>query len=248
MFRKQARTTQPRAVVGANSYWRERGMTSLYDLSRGIWQIDQVNGFNQGESLGVGADFLAEGRLTTVGTAGNGVRLRHGIPLNITPPISIVIGCRFISGSVPWSLLRASTTWFGWYGGAGNGEVGSAENNVFDGAVGVGGNGNIAFTSSANSLRCAGASSWAVDSAYTPPTLVDTAYVTLGFSARDINDNPASASFSHFAAFNCQLTDQELQSLAANPWQLFASTERRIWIPQAAVAAGNDALMGQICL
>ena len=41
----------------------------------------------------------------------------------------------------------------------------------------------------------------------------------------------------NFAYFDTDLSDEAIRRLYLYPWQLFAPTERRIWIPQAAVAA-----------
>jgi hypothetical protein len=63
--------------------------------------------------------------------------------------------------------------------------------------------------------------------------------VTLGWARKGsgLNDNPGIGRFTHFAAIQGYLSDDELVSLANNPGQLWAPEEQIIWVPGSVESA-----------
>jgi hypothetical protein len=220
------RYQQPQQVVGADPKWVARGLRSAYSLAPGVWSVNQVTGRTGGALVGSGVTFVG-GALRTPGVASNGATLEHGLALNITLPITLVVGWRRVSGAVSWSLLRndAGDTWTGWYGEV-DGTIKSTNSNSFDGLLALGGAGGTAFThASGTSLYGASVAASATSAAASTPASVNASTVALGWARRGAGfvDNPAVADFTHFAAIQGALSISELQSLAGNPWQLFAA-------------------------
>lgn len=241
----EARTRQPQTLVGANPYWCQRGLKSLYSLVPGIWQINQVTGLLGGAQEGTGITFV-NGKLRTPGVTSNGARLDHGLALNIALPITLVVGWTQLSGAVSWSLLSRSTdNWNGWY--SQGTAVKTSDNNSFDGAVDMLGGGSYAIChANASSIKGASTTTLVQDTTATAPTIVGNQAVYLGWAQRGSSqDNPAVAEFTHFGALQADLDFAELRSLAANPWQLWAPEPRRLWAPSAAYVAPPVGTLGQ---
>ena len=232
------RYQQPQSgLPGANKFWVQKGLKSLYSLAPGVWNVNQVTGKVGGLPVGAGVTFVG-GKLRTPGVAGDGAYLAHGLALNIAAPVTFVMGYTHLSGVVGWSLLTDGVdgVWHGWYGQSSGFTSSSA--NSFDGALAIGG--SIAVShDSGTSLRGSNGGAVLVDTTAVFPTIVNTPNVTLGWSNRGagLNDNPGIAEFTHFAALQGSLTDFELRQLAANPWQLFAPTRTRLVV----AAAGGGA-------
>ena len=223
----------PTEPAAPSQYWIDRGLRSLYILDQGNWRTNLVTGEVGGTTFGTGPTF-PDGWLRTTGSVFNGALLAHGLDLNVALPITFVAGWRRISGSVAWSLLANQSNWHGWYGGD-TGIFNSANNNSFDGSLTLGGNGNVAVChAAANDLRGASYTTYAIDTSVAAPTLVNRAEVALGCSRRSASDNAAVAEFTHFAAIQGELTQDELQALADNPGLLFEPL--RIWVPASAGA------------
>jgi hypothetical protein len=226
----------PQEAVQASPEWIARGLRSLYILDAARWRINQVTGRVGGDGVGTGPDF-PNGWLRTFSNTTNYATLEHGLQTNIALPITIVVGWRRLSGVVSWSLLHnGSTQWSGWYG-ENTGQVKSSNANSFDGELVLSGGGSVAFAHvSATSLRGASTALTATDTTATVPAVVATPIVTLGGSRRNSAnlDNVSTAEFTHFAAIQGNVSDQELIELAHNPWQLFAP--RQIWVPYTAAS------------
>ncbi len=228
-------TVQPQYITGPSPRWAGR-LTSLYSLTPGTWQINQVNGTTGGSIVGTGPTWL-NGKLRVSGSTSNYVLLQHGLPLNIAVPFCIVIGCERLAGSgVSWSLLRNNAAWSGWYMEA-QGDVKSSNSNSFDGLVSLGGGNNYAFVHrSSTDLTGASFGALVIDTTAVAPTTVDRAEVALGVVRRSTITAGADSVFTHFAVIRGDVSDAELKSLAVNPWQLFAP--RSIWVP-VSVAGGT---------
>ncbi|HOF29434.1 MAG TPA: hypothetical protein PK441_01200 [Burkholderiaceae bacterium] len=221
-------TEQPTDIVTPSARWLARGLTAAYLLQPHLWTINMVTGQIGGTHIGTGISFVG-GKLRTPGTSGNGALLDHGLPINIAAPISMVVGCEHVSGSTDWGLLRNTANWYGWYSDT-TGAIKTANNNVFNGALTLGGNGSVAFrhTSNADLTGAAGAN-LVTDATTTLPTTVDRTQIVLGYSRRSVSDAPAVADFTHFYVFQAALSDAELVELANEPWRLWE--ERRGVIP-----------------
>lgn len=223
----------PGEIVPPNAKWLARGLKSLYLLTPELWQTNLVTGKLDGRPAGTGVTFPNR-KLYTPGTTGNGAYLAHGLALNVSAPVTLVIGCTHLTGAVDWSILSsASTQWSGWYGQA-TGVTTSALNS-FDGLLGIGG--SVAVThDSSTSLRGSNGGAVLTDTSATFPA-VNAPDITLGWSKRSTGDNPAIAEFTHFAAIQGSLSNAELIDLARNPGQLFEPITETIWLPDA-VASG----------
>lgn len=231
---------QPSDIVTPHERWLNLGLKSAYLLQPHLWTINLVTGRIGGTHVGTGVSFVG-GKLRTPGTSGNGALLDHGVAINIAAPISMVVGCEHVSGSTDWGLLRNTANWYGWYSDA-TGAIKTANNNVFNGSLTLGGNGSVAFrhTSNADLTGSAGAGV-STDATTTLPTTVDRTQITLGYSRRSVSDAPAVADFTHFYVFNTALSDGALVELANEPWRLWE--DRRIWVP---VSVGGGGVTGTL--
>lgn len=231
----------PQGLVGANPYWVQRGLKSLYSLTPDAWQVNQVTGQVGGTAVGTGVTFPA-GFLRTPGSSGNGAALETGLATNIALPITIIVGWSRISGTVSWSWLKNDAAWTGWYGEA-TGDIKTSNNNSFDGLVSLGASGSYAFSHvSGTSLFGAGRLAAATDTTSTAPVAVDRSSVHLGGAYRGVYDNPAVAEFTYFAAFQGSLSPSELLDLVHTPGLLFAP--QTIWVPVSAGGGGSTGPAG----
>ena len=112
---------------------------------------------------------------------------------------------------------------------------------AFSGANGVGSPEIVAATYAGTS---AGYSFWHNGSKSSSGTTASTSALFDGFGALDSSTYPSYQGYTRLAGIFCWsriLSDDELQSLTTNPWQLFA-TPRRLWIQLgAATGAGQSA-------
>lgn len=231
---------QPSDIVTPHERWLNLGLKSAYLLQPHLWTINLVTGRIGGTHVGTGVSFVG-GKLRTPGTSGNGALLDHGVAVNIAAPISMVVGCEHVSGSTDWGLLRNTANWYGWYSDA-TGAIKTANNNVFNGSLTLGGNGSVAFRHTSNAdLTGSSGAGVSTDATTTLPTTVDRTQITLGYSRRSVSDAPAVADFTHFYVFNTALSDGALVELANEPHRLWE--DRRIWVP-VSLASSNVTITG----
>ena len=233
------RDRQPQEFTGPSEQWADR-LSCLYSLTPSTWRVNQATGRIGGTAVGAGPTWLG-GRLRVSGSTSDYVLLEHGLPLNIAAPFTMVIGCERLAGSgVSWTLLRDTSVWYGWYMEA-QGDVKSADNNVFNGLVSLGAGNNYAFSHrSSTDLTGASIGSLAIDATATLPTTVNRAEVALGVIRRSTITAGADSAFTHLAVIRGTVTDAELTSLAIDPWQLFAP--QTIWVPVSAGAPASYTL------
>lgn len=235
---RRPRTQWPPGVPRVDQRWIARGLKSLYVLRSDIWQTNLVTGRVGGAVAGAGPTF-PDGWLLTPGTADVGATLEHGLSVDVALPISIVVGWTRVSGVVSWSLLDNAVLWTGWYGQS-TGEVIVTNSNSFDGALALASH-NVAFSHvAANNLRGSAGRGVVTDSSVTAPSSVSPTTVALGWARLSTGGNAAVARFTHWGAFQGQLTDSELQELGAYPMRLLEP--QRIFVPMQVASSGLPTL------
>ena len=227
----------PQEFAPIDQRWIDRRLKSLYLLAPGTWNINQVTGKVGGTVTGSGP-FWTGNRLRVDGTTSNYITLEHGLTTNLAAPLSIVVGCVNLAGSgTSWSVMRSNASASGWVMEA-TGEVRTYSSGAVNGSLSLGADGNYAFSHrSTVDLTGASRSVFAQDTSAANGTFVSRTGISLGVLVTNVVNAGAESLFTHFAAFDGELTDAELLELANTPERLFAP--RTIWVPASAVGTTN---------
>jgi hypothetical protein len=175
--------------------------------------------------------------------------------MNLVAPFTMQIVYRAISG-IHWSALdQGNSNWDGYYQGA------SVSNNTFDGSFNGNSPGSTALDEHASSSTVftirgtndgAGAN-WGghvvTDTAFTMPLATTISQIWFGAAERQGYDNLGVGYTKMVGVWDRAFSDQELRSLARNPWQLFqpsASINTNIFFPTVAGAPTTARSFGYV--
>lgn len=171
--------------------------------------------------------------------------LRLPLAAHVLAPMTLVLGWRLQSGTVPWSLMNP--LWDGWYGSSSGNGVRQTNNSDFAGLVSpVSGGprhplvGWVAVHCSNNDLRASlDGGDVAIDTT-TPAPTPESPNSTFYIGADSSGTNQANVLFSHLAVIMGEVDDDELRELAANPWGRLVRP-RRVTVPGYSAAYGSFA-------
>jgi len=182
------------------------------------------------------------------------------VPYTVAAPFSVVIVYIRTGGTVTWSLGRVDT-WSGIYSDDAVGTIKSTNNADFSGAISPPKGGSFfqpnnfyctAVTVGGNNdLRgCNNGGAITIDSSLTAPSGTINRFV---FGRDPYLSNNASGVFQFLAIFDRKLSDSELQSYSANPWQIFRKRPQILYFDAGGggattldAAAGSYSVTGQI--
>jgi len=144
-------------------------------------------------------------------------------------PFSLVVDWERVSGVVSWSFLSGTSSWTGVYAQEA-GRFRSVNNNVFNGDIiptaGTAQNTCGAVANANNDLRGSyRGGAVAVDTTAPQPSSINRVTATAGASSTNNVANAAVARLRLFYSFTGTLSDADLISLSADPYQIFESEE-----------------------
>jgi hypothetical protein len=183
---------------------------------------------------------------------GNGFSWSATLSKSFVPPVTFVVGLRYRSDAVLWSVGPSSPAWTGYYIQNSDLNVTSTNSTDFSGSVTpadgglyqineAGATSFIALTmSGANDLRASrnGGIVGADTSCAAPTGTLST--LRIGLSPNASNFGAGDLLF--FAALDAAVPDVVLRSLSAEPWQFFRPIQRRIYVPSAGTGGGTGTL------
>lgn len=223
--------------IGTEIDWSNpltKGLRSFYILDKDRWHTNQVTGIRSGVATGGGPTF-PNGKLRTPGTNDeSGVQLSHNLSLSLTYPITLLVGYQNISGLTGWSLLSqaAIANYYSGFWASTTGTIISSQNGSFDGIVsGLGNLGSIGYCYRGNNDATASSGKILVLDTTAVAPVVESPNIYLGYFKQFTADlsNSSISEFTHFAAIQGAVSDEDLSSLALSPWQLF--TPSRVSVP-----------------
>jgi hypothetical protein len=202
-------------------YWvNKRGLKTAHILTQSLWKKNLVTGAVGGSVAGTGVTFPNR-LLRTPGTTNNGANFVHN--LGMPDAYSVVVGARFISGNVMWSMLKPGA-WTGVYSG-GTGSANTTSVSSFDGSIVCGGDGSLALAfRGANQLVGYGRGGIrSEDTSCAFSNDISAGVFRCGWAN---SDNPGVGEFTHVYLFLGGLKDEELQLLAYDPMAIFVQRRR----------------------
>jgi hypothetical protein len=239
MSRVLSPNTRFQGLPTIDKKWIDMGLTAFYLTRTNFWNrnlakggaADSTNCAMLGANATLGSDYLR-----TTGVDNQWVKLYLGATYSQVYPMTLLMGCRKISGSVGFSIFKLASPTSGLYGD-GSGGFSTTGGEVYDGSISTVAPqytddkvNYCAVSLSSTSLRGSkNGGIVAVDDSFTIPTTGNITSCALGgFMKSATNTSTVSSvtDFKYVGFFNKVLPDDLLQSLSKNPWQMFTPLRR----------------------